>query len=43
MPKINWTWFLVGIGFALFLLPFIQAKLGATLSARKPVSTNGNV
>lgn len=24
MPNINWTWFLVGIAFAMFVLPMIM-------------------
>lgn len=40
MPKIDWTWFIVGILVAMFVLPFVQAKLGAAIGGRRTASAN---
>ena len=28
MPNVDWKWFIIGILFALFVVPFVQSKLG---------------
>lgn len=35
MPNIDWKWFIIGILFALFILPFVQAKLGGRGTASR--------
>jgi len=40
MPNVNWTWFIIGILTAMFILPFVQAKLGAALGGGRPHSAN---
>lgn len=36
----DWKWFIIGVIFAVFIFPFIQAKLGAAIASRKAVSKN---
>lgn len=44
MPNVDWTWFILGIITAMFILPFVQGKLTQAFN-RRPVmtTTNGTV
>lgn len=37
MPNIDWKWLILGILAGVFVVPFIQAKLGGP---RGPIATN---
>jgi hypothetical protein len=41
MPNVDWKWFIIGILFAMFVLPFVQAQLGKVMGGRKTVAKNG--
>lgn len=41
MPDIDWKWFIAGILFAMFVMPFVQAQISRALGkARQPVTKN---
>ena len=38
MPTVDWTWFIVGIVFAMFILPYVTSRIATSRggnSARK--------
>jgi hypothetical protein len=40
LNSVDWKWFIIGILFSMFVLPFVQAQLSRMMGARKTVSKN---
>lgn len=40
MGKVDWKWLIIGMVIALFVLPFVQAKLGGAFGSRRNLSAN---
>ena len=39
MPNVDWTWFFVGIVFAMFILPYVTSRIATSRGGKNSART----